>query len=194
MKRFLAYFRYVMRHRREVRKACWRVGLFWRGLVHDLSKYSPSEFFPYARQFYNADGSKRDVRDKTGYYDPNTQPDDFKSAWRHHWTHNDHHWEWWARIKLGTQWVDRTEPLEMSRKAVLEMMCDWWGAGRAQNSAVYPDEWWTKNNGSMRLHKNTRALIRENIEPFVCFQMFPTAYRFVWQDEWVVGNGGESSP
>lgn len=116
VRRYLAYLRYVMRHRREVRKACWRVGLYWRGLIHDLSKYSPSEFGPYARQFYEPDGTKKpSVRDKTGAYDPNAQPEEFRLAWAHHYTHNDRHWEYWS---LG----DISE--EMPAASVVEMMCD----------------------------------------------------------------------
>ena len=34
----------VHAHRREVRKNCFRMGLYWQGLTHDLSKYSWAEF------------------------------------------------------------------------------------------------------------------------------------------------------
>ena len=28
-----------------VAKHCFKVGMYWQGLTHDLSKYSPSEFW-----------------------------------------------------------------------------------------------------------------------------------------------------
>ena len=42
--KFLAHLRTINRHRRLVRKYCFRLGLIWQGLTHDLSKYSPAEF------------------------------------------------------------------------------------------------------------------------------------------------------
>ena len=38
------HFCTVTRHRRLVRKNCFRVGLYWQGLTHDLSKFTPTEF------------------------------------------------------------------------------------------------------------------------------------------------------
>ena len=43
--KFLAHLRTINRHRRLVRKYCFRLGLIWQGLTHDLSKYSPAEFW-----------------------------------------------------------------------------------------------------------------------------------------------------
>ena len=40
----LAHFKTITHHRHLVRKYCFAVGLYWRGLTHDLSKYSPTEF------------------------------------------------------------------------------------------------------------------------------------------------------
>ena len=34
----------VTKHRWLVMVHCFRVGLIWQGLTHDLSKFSPSEF------------------------------------------------------------------------------------------------------------------------------------------------------
>ena len=40
---FRAHLHTVNRHRRMVRHYCFRLGLVWQGLTHDLSKYSPTE-------------------------------------------------------------------------------------------------------------------------------------------------------
>lgn len=47
------YLRYLLRHRWFVMLACFREGLYWQGLIHDWSKFLPSEFLPYARYFYS---------------------------------------------------------------------------------------------------------------------------------------------
>ena len=40
------HFKTITHHRMLVMVYCFRVGLIWQGLVHDLSKYSPTEFSP----------------------------------------------------------------------------------------------------------------------------------------------------
>ncbi|MFR3992070.1 MAG: DUF5662 family protein [Angelakisella sp.] len=45
----IRHFRTITHHRHLVQKYCFRVGLYWRGLTHDLSKYSPTEFWRGAR-------------------------------------------------------------------------------------------------------------------------------------------------
>ena len=51
MKAVWKHFKTVVRHRHEVLKQCMKCGLFWRGLVHDLSKFSPTEFLSSAKHF-----------------------------------------------------------------------------------------------------------------------------------------------
>jgi hypothetical protein len=87
MRDHLAYFVYVVKHKWHVLEGGLRLsGIpLWRLLVHDASKFSREEWLPYVRQFYNADGTKRNVRDKTGAYDPSVQSEAFKAAWAHHW-------------------------------------------------------------------------------------------------------------
>ena len=40
----LAHFHTITKHKILVMKECFRVGLYRQGLLHDLSKYSPTEF------------------------------------------------------------------------------------------------------------------------------------------------------
>ncbi len=54
---YLKYFKYVMEHKINVFKVCYKKrrywkGLIWHGILHDLSKFSPSEFKAYAENFY----------------------------------------------------------------------------------------------------------------------------------------------
>ena len=167
MRRYIAYLRYLIRHRRYVRRACWGEGLYWRGLVHDLSKFRPDEFIPYARHFYNRDGSKKQARGKTGYYKPTDTGDPaFDFAWFLHQKRNRHHWQWWILPEDD----GGTKIMEMDRDSVREMVCDWAGAGKAQGFFSPPDDeyyetrkWYEKNNQKMQLHPRTRTLVHTMI-------------------------------
>ncbi|MEW9110929.1 MAG: DUF5662 family protein [Cytobacillus gottheilii] len=51
---FIAYwknFLYTLDHQLNVLVECWKEGLYIQGITHDLSKFSPKEFFPYAKKF-----------------------------------------------------------------------------------------------------------------------------------------------
>jgi len=151
--KYLKYLSYVLRHKWFVLLECWKLGLYWRGLVHDMSKFRPSEFFPYADFFYGPKAKK--VRDETGYYKPtDTGHAGFDFAWLLHQKRNDHHWQWWVL----PQDDGGDKIIEMPQMAELEMICDWRGAGRAQGT---PDvlAWYAKNNHKMRLHERTRARV-----------------------------------
>lgn len=91
MNKYIAYLKYIIRHKWFVFIECCRMGIPLRGAIHDMSKFLPSEFFPYARHFY---GKK--VRDKTGYYKPTDTGDPaFDHAWFLHQKRNAHHWQYW---------------------------------------------------------------------------------------------------
>jgi hypothetical protein len=47
--KFIGHLHTVTRHRYLVMKGCFRVGLYRQGLLHDLSKFSPTEFMVGAR-------------------------------------------------------------------------------------------------------------------------------------------------
>lgn len=155
--KYIKYLSYVIRHKWYVFLECYKIGIFWQGIIHDLSKFLPSEFIPYANYFYGNDNKKRD---KTGYYKPtDTGNKDFDFAWLLHQKRNKHHWQWWilpedeGRIKI----------LDMPLKYRKEMLCDWRGAGRAQGFGDNTKEWYEKNKDKMLLHKDTREWIEKNI-------------------------------
>jgi len=50
--KYLKYLKYILKHKWYVMIECFKNGLIWRGLMHDLSKFLPSEFIPYANFFY----------------------------------------------------------------------------------------------------------------------------------------------
>ncbi len=160
MKQHIAYMKYVLRHRWFVMLACFKEKLIWQGLLHDLSKHKPSEWFPYANFFYDSNGNKKTIREKSGYYKPtDTGNAAFDYAWLLHQKRNKHHWQWWIlpEDEGGVKLV------EMPEKYIREMLCDWRGAGRAQGVKDWwnPLRWYEINKGKMQLHPHTRILIEE---------------------------------
>lgn len=155
MRRYLYYFLYVLRHKWFVFLQCCKFGIPWLGLVHDWSKFLPSEFIPYARYFHNPDGTPRQRRDDTGYYKPTDTGDvAFDFAWLLHQKRNRHHWQWW----ILPEDYGGIKVLPMQEKYRLEMVADWIGAGLAQGA---PDiiRWYIKNCDKMIFHTSTTAWI-----------------------------------
>jgi hypothetical protein len=155
---------YIFRHKWFTMLECWKMGLYWRGVVHDLSKLTPSEFSAYAQFFWNADGSNKQIRDKTGYYKPiDTGNEAFDLAWLHHQARNDHHWQYWCVPDNEDQTKGvQFKTYQMPEKVWKEMICDWRGAGRAQKSTSVIG-WYEKNKDKMVLHPETRKKIEEEL-------------------------------
>lgn len=158
MKAHWAYLVYVLRHKWFVFIECCKLGISWLGIIHDLSKISRDEWTPYVHSFYNPDGSKRVVRDATGYYDPTKVSPEFDYAWLHHQNLNKHHWQYWMLV----QDEDEDKILEIPDIYRKEMLADWRGAGRAQGK-LNTKAWYEKNGGKMKLHPRTRMLIEMEI-------------------------------
>lgn len=157
MKRHLSYLRYVVRHKWFVFLACLDLHVpLWQAIVHDWTKFTPREWSPYAHNFYNADGSKRQVRDETRAYNPTTQEIPFQKAWLSH-QRAKHHWQAW--VVLGD--AGYITPLPMEDRYIREMVADWCGAGRAIAGVRYPHIWYRANRDKMLLHPDTELRVME---------------------------------
>ena len=51
IKNFINHLRTVCRHKKFVAKFCFKAGLYWQGITHDLSKFSPVEFFESVKYY-----------------------------------------------------------------------------------------------------------------------------------------------
>lgn len=167
MKAHWQYFKYVLRHKWFVFLACRKLGVpLWQAIIHDWTKFTPGEWFPYVHGFYNPDGSKRQLYVATkirsedgwtmlGYRYQQAIQDAFDRAWLHHQKVNPHHWQYWVLINDE----DGTVPLEMPENFILEMIADWDGAGRAITGKSDPVGWYEKNKEKMLLHQKTRSIV-----------------------------------
>lgn len=105
------HFKTITYHRWLVRQGCFRVGLYWQGLIHDLSKYSKTEFCTGAK-YYQGDRSPNAAeREDKG----------FSEAWMHHKGRNRHHYEYWTDMSRAT---GKYESVPMPRKYLAEMVMD----------------------------------------------------------------------
>ena len=125
MKRW-QHFKTITHHRRLVRKGCFAVGLYWQGLTHDLSKYSPTEFQVGARYFQGNRSPNGAEREAKGY----------SEAWMHHKGRNRHHHEYWTDLCMRTC---RYEPIPMPRKYLAEMVMDRIAACKVYRKKDYHD-------------------------------------------------------
>ena len=105
------HFVTITHHRWLVRQGCFRVGLIWQGLTHDLSKYTPTEFLSGVRYFQGTRSPNTAEREDKGY----------SESWMHHKGRNRHHYEYWSDLSLQTR---RYEYMPVPRKYLVEMVMD----------------------------------------------------------------------
>jgi len=167
--KYIKYLQYVLRHKWYVMIECFKEGLIWRGIIHDLSKFSLGEFIPYANYFYGKKGNNiKRGRNKTGHYKAGfTGEETFDFAWLLHQKRNRHHWQWW----ILPEDEGGTKILPMEENYLREMICDWVGAGKAQGHFSPKDDkyletrnWYKQNSSKVVLHKKTR----QKIESLIC--------------------------
>ena len=128
-RRAAAHFKTITRHRLLVRRACFSVGLYWQGLVHDLSKYSWTEFSAGVR-FYQGNRSPNNAeREQTG----------MTKAWLHHKGRNKHHYEYWIDYDIDRRHDPPLCGMKMPKKYVVEMTMDRISACKVYQGADYHD-------------------------------------------------------
>ena len=161
--KYYKYLHYLFRHKYYVAIECFKYGLYWRGIIHDWSKFLPSEFFPYIQSFYGefqpecpvysgpVDWQKKQYLEKTSK--------NFDRAWIHHQHLNKHHFQHWILREDSGQ----NKILEMPYKYAIEMFCDWVGAGIAITGKRDIVEWYEKNKEVILLHENTRNFVEKLI-------------------------------
>jgi len=155
---FFKYLWYLIRHKWYVMIECFKLGQYWRGITHDLSKLRPSEFIPYMRYFYGNYPSFEIIKrhpEFTGYLTKEQVERDFDEAWLKHIHRNPHHWQHWIlREDSG-----KIKVLNMPEKYILEMIADWHGAGMAITGKKNTKEWYLKNRDKMQLSPFTKESV-----------------------------------
>ena len=149
LKNVVKHFILITRHRWLVFKLCCKVGLPWRGLMHDLSKYSPTEFFESVK-YYQGNCSPISAAKKDKGY---------SESWLHHKGRNKHHSEYWIDLTANEK-----TPI-MPYKYVAEMLCDKMAAGmiyQGKNwNKEYQLEYWKKEREQTLINEKIEKIITE---------------------------------
>lgn len=157
--KYWKYLKYFIRHKYYVMCECFKAGIYWRGITHDLSKFLPSEFIPYANYFYGEYPSLADITgDARNSYSgefKETIQKKFNTAWLKHQKRNPHHWQYWILQNDS----DGVLILDMPRQYALEMVCDWIGAGKAIIGKNDLNGWYAANKDNIKLSNNTREYV-----------------------------------
>lgn len=146
----------ITHHRHMVMRFCFCVGLYRQGLLHDLSKYSWTEFSVGCKYYQGTRSPNNAEREETGY----------SRAWLHHKGRNRHHYEYWIdySMKPGEGMIG----LEMPVNYVVEMFLDRIAASKIYERDAYTDRsplrYYERGAAEMMIHPKTRKLLRHLLE------------------------------
>ena len=153
--KFLGHLKTVIHHKYLVMQGCFRVGLIWQGLTHDLSKFSPTEFLVGARYYQGNRSPNVKERELFGY----------SQAWMHHKGRNRHHFEYWTDLIPGTK---EYGPVEMPAKYLTEMVMDRIAACKTYQGKAYTDgsalAYFDRAKESGLIHPETKRKLRLLLE------------------------------
>ena len=149
----IGHFKTITKHKILVMKYCFRVGLYKQGLLHDLSKYSPTEFIPGCKYYQGIQSPNNAERAANGV----------SMAWLHHKGRNKHHYEYW--IDYGTGENKAMQGMKIPNKYMVEMFCDRLAASKIYNGEHYTqaDSWEYYERGKQYaiLHPESRKLLEK---------------------------------
>ena len=146
------HFLTITKHRNKVMLHCFKAGIFGRGLLHDLSKYSPTEFIAGIRYYQGTRSPNEAEREDVGY----------SAAWLHHKGKNRHHFEYWNDVNPKTKVY---APVKMPLKFLKEMFCDRVAASKIYQGKNYTDahpfEYFARGKARNYMHEETANLLEK---------------------------------
>ncbi len=146
IKNFFGHLGTITKHRHKVLVHCIKCGILWRGLVHDLSKFSPEEFWESVKYYNGKHSPISDCRHANGY----------SRAWLHHKGRNKHHPEYWYDEQNKAH-------MDMPYKYAVEMVCDMIAAGKTYCGKDWtPDkslQYWLNKKDVVTMSANTTNFV-----------------------------------
>ena len=125
---FIGHLRTILHHKKLVRHYCFKAGLYKQGIMHDWSKYSPTEFIQGVKYYQ---GGKR----SPNYGEKIAKG--YSSAWLHHKGRNRHHFEYWIDMAIDPH--EGLQGMPMPTRYIIEMFCDRIAASQNYNRDNYDD-------------------------------------------------------
>ncbi len=148
------HFCTINHHKALVLQHCFKVGLYRQGFMHDLSKFSWTEFRVGVLYFQGDRSPNTAERTELGY----------STAWLHHKGRNRHHYEYWIDMRGNRDANFEGKP--MPTRYVVEMMCDRMAASKVYQGSAYTDssalEYFRLEQsckGEILMHNDTRILL-----------------------------------
>ena len=146
------HFKTITALKMLVMKYCFACGLYRQGLLHDMSKYSPTEFIPGCKYYQGNRSPNEAERAEKGY----------TSAWLHHKGRNRHHLEYWIDYQEKETGLTG---MKMPLRYVCEMVCDRVAASQIYQKEKYTDasawEYFDRSRSHYLLHPETAKLLEE---------------------------------
>ena len=141
------HFCTITRHKNLVLVGCFKIGLYKQGLLHDMSKYSPTEFWEGVKYFNGKHSPITDCKKTEGY----------SKAWLHHKGRNKHHTDYWVDLSAP----DKTPIIPY--QYVAEMLCDKLAAG-----LIYKGKEWTKGYElEYWVNERDKTLVNDQVENLI---------------------------
>ena len=121
------HFKTITHHKKLVMIGCFKLGLYKQGIFHDMSKFSPTEFWVGCKYYQGNRSPNNAEREETGY----------SMSWLHHKGRNKHHYEYWLDYSSapGGGIVGQKMPI----KYVAEMFVDRVAACKTYMGEHYTD-------------------------------------------------------
>lgn len=170
--KYFKYFKTICIHKWYVFIECCKEGIIWQGIIHDMSKFSPSEFIASARYYF---GDRSDSVIDEGIIEK------YQQAWLHHKGHNKHHWEYWV------DWNSDTGEYELTRiplKYLQEIYADMIGASKAYNKSNFdvrePYNYF-KNRKTFIMNKEDRLWLEIKLENLA--KTYKGAYDLIYKKD-----------
>ncbi|MGL5381039.1 DUF5662 family protein [Clostridium sp.] len=171
---YIDYFKYVVNHKKNVFKVCINNDDFIHGITHDLSKFLPSEFIPYAKWFYGEYGVKfkdkaKELEDAIWCCDDKVKLEEcenelrkyhkckreFEVAWCNHYRRNKHHWNYYYNYI-------RNRCKDMDDKYIKQMVYDWMAMGMVFGDTA--QSYYLNNYNKIELSEKSRYKLEKYLE------------------------------
>lgn len=145
------HFCTITQHKILVMKGCFKLGLYRQGLLHDLSKYTWTEFRIGCKYYQGTRSPNNAEREALGY----------STAWLHHKGCNKHHYEYWIDYSMDDEKV--LVGMKMPTNYVVEMFVDRIAACKVYKGTEYTDfsplEYFERGKGYYVIHPSTEHLL-----------------------------------
>ncbi len=152
IKNFFGHLYTITHHRHLVIRHAFRVGIGFQSLFHDLSKYSPSEFWSGVKYYLGTKSPTLQERLDKG----------MSKAWMHHKGRNKHHYEYWTDYDINDETY---KPVKMPMRYLKEMFCDRVAASKTYMKKNYtnshPYEYFVSKRSVERMNEDTAKTLEE---------------------------------